>query len=110
MTFHSTSQRRSGGRDEPAELRQLRKDYGGSLTLLKEFHPDWKEEDLLYALQEVSGDVEQASSRIIEGLTTQWGEVKTKKTQKSKTTIDRNDNRTSNQRGGTADRGPRTRG
>ncbi|KAF9998347.1 hypothetical protein BGZ80_006805, partial [Entomortierella chlamydospora] len=105
MTFYSTSsQRRPGGKDEPEDLRQLRREHGGSLATLKELFPDWTEEDLLYAIQDAGGDVNLATLRISEGHATQWGEVKgKKKTQKPKTT-------TSSQRGGFADRGSRGRG
>jgi hypothetical protein len=67
MTFHSTSQRRSGGRDEPAELRQLRKEHGAALVALKELFADWTEEDLLYALHDANGDVNLTTLHITEG-------------------------------------------
>ncbi|KAF9367851.1 hypothetical protein BGX21_007023, partial [Mortierella sp. AD011] len=67
MTFYSTSsQRRPGGKDEPEDLRQLRREHGGSLATLKELFPDWTEEDLLYAIQDAGGDVNLATLRISE--------------------------------------------
>ncbi|KAI1307057.1 RNAPII degradation factor [Mortierella claussenii] len=112
MTFHSTiSQRRPSGKDEPEDLRQLRREHGGSLATLKELFADWTEEDLLYAIQDAGGDVNLATLRISEGHATQWGEVKgKKKATKPKTTADKYDSRANSQRGGFADRGSRGRG
>lgn len=67
-TFHSSNtHRRPSGRDEPEDLRQLRKEHGGSLATLKELFADWTEEDLLYAIQDAGGDVELTIIRISEG-------------------------------------------
>ncbi|KAG0364587.1 RNAPII degradation factor [Gamsiella multidivaricata] len=107
-TLHSSNtQRRHGGKDEPEDLRQLRKEHGGSLATLKELFADWTEEDLLYAIQDANGDVELAILRISEGHASQWGEVKgKKKTPKPKIASEKQEFRTSNsQRGGFAGRG-----
>ncbi|KAG0197172.1 hypothetical protein BGX28_009316 [Mortierella sp. GBA30] len=109
-TFITSTQRRQGGKDEPDDLRQLRREHGNSLLTLKELFADWTEEDLLYAIQDAGGDVELAIVRISEGHASQWGEVKgKKKTPKVKTTSEKQDFRTGNQRGGFADRGSRGR-
>lgn len=65
MTF--TQKPRLGGKDEPEDLRQLRKTHGSSLATLKELFADWTEEDLLYAIQDASGDLEVAILRISDG-------------------------------------------
>ncbi|KAF9111879.1 hypothetical protein BGX27_004322 [Mortierella sp. AM989] len=107
-TFHSSNtHRRSGGKDEPEDLRQLRQQHGGSLVTLKELFADWTEEDLLYAIQDAGGDIELTILRISDGHATQWGEVKgKKKTPKPKSSSDKQEFRTSNsQRGGFAGRG-----
>ncbi|KAF9557835.1 hypothetical protein EC968_007417 [Mortierella alpina] len=110
-TFITTTQRRPGGKDEPEDLRQLRREHGNSLLTLKELFADWSEEDLLYAIQDAGGDVELAIVRISEGHAPQWGEVKgKKKTPKPKTTFEKQDFRSGSQRGGFADRGSRGRG
>ncbi|KAF9086536.1 hypothetical protein BGX29_001348, partial [Mortierella sp. GBA35] len=104
----TSTQRRPSGKDEPEDLRRLRREHGGSLATLKELFADWSEEDLLYAIQDAGGDVEAAILRISEGLVTQWGEVKgKKKTPKPKTA---HEFRGPSQRGGFADRGSRGRG
>ncbi|KAF9301413.1 hypothetical protein BGZ74_006749 [Mortierella antarctica] len=111
-TYHSTitftQKPRPGGKDEPEDLRQLRKVHGSSLATLKELFADWTEEDLLYAIQDAGGDLEVAILRISDGHATQWGEVKgKKKTPKPKAAPERSEFRT--QRGGFADRGSRGR-
>jgi hypothetical protein len=63
----TSTQRRSGGKDEPEDLRHLRREHGGSLSTLKELFADWSEEDLLYAIQDAGGDVEAAILRISDG-------------------------------------------
>jgi len=71
MTSHSNNsfsqKSRSGGKDEPEDLRQLRQAHGGSLATLKELFADWTEEDLLYAIQESGGDLELTILRISDG-------------------------------------------
>ncbi|KAG0251921.1 RNAPII degradation factor, partial [Mortierella polycephala] len=107
-TLHSNiTQRRTGGKDEPEDLRQLRREHGGSLATLKELFADWTEEDLLYAIQDAGGDLELTILRISDGHASQWGEVKgKKKTPKSKTASEKHEFRSSSsQRGGFAGRG-----
>ncbi|ORX93357.1 hypothetical protein K493DRAFT_223497 [Basidiobolus meristosporus CBS 931.73] len=69
-------------KDEPDEVKNLRKLYATQLSTLKELFTEWSEEDLLFAIQEASGDLEVAIDRISEGHASQWGEVKGKKTKK----------------------------
>ncbi|GAB5591745.1 RNAPII degradation factor [Umbelopsis nana] len=64
------------------ELKKLKVQYGTQLSTLKELFSEWSDEDLLFALQEVDGDLELAAVRISEGWANQWGEVKGKKTKK----------------------------
>jgi len=67
-TFYSSNaHRRSAGKDEPEELRQLRKEHAASLATLRELFTEWKEEDLLYALKDNGGDVDKTIDRISEG-------------------------------------------
>ncbi|OZJ04093.1 hypothetical protein BZG36_03399 [Bifiguratus adelaidae] len=61
------------------EVKLLRSQYGSTLPTLKEMFPDWKEEDLLFAVKEADGDIELAVGRISEGHANQWGEVLSKK-------------------------------
>ncbi|KAG0036413.1 hypothetical protein BGZ82_004216 [Podila clonocystis] len=109
MTSHSNNsfsqKSRSGAKDEPEDLRQLRQAHGGSLATLRELFADWTEEDLLYSIQESGGDLELTILRISDGHATQWGEVKgKKKTPKPKSAPEKQEFR-SNSRGGFAARG-----
>lgn len=45
----------------------MKKKYANTLPMLKELFPDWTDEDLVFALEEVDGDLEQAIDRITEG-------------------------------------------
>ncbi|KAJ8099148.1 hypothetical protein POJ06DRAFT_256123 [Lipomyces tetrasporus] len=65
-------------------IQSLKAQYSAGLELLSELFPDWSEEDLLYLLSETSGDVEIAVTRITEGHASQWGEVKKKSKERSK--------------------------
>ncbi|GAA5887267.1 hypothetical protein JCM6882_002468 [Rhodosporidiobolus microsporus] len=65
--------------DEADETKALRSKFGSKLATAKELFPQWSDEDLLFALQEANGDLEVAIVRMSEGLTEQWGAVKTKK-------------------------------
>ncbi|KAK9768065.1 RNAPII degradation factor [Basidiobolus ranarum] len=69
-------------KDEPDEVKNLRKLHSTQLSTLKELFADWSDEDLLFAVQEAGGDLELAIDRISDGHTSQWGEVKGKKTKK----------------------------
>ncbi|EGG11513.1 uncharacterized protein MELLADRAFT_115287, partial [Melampsora larici-populina 98AG31] len=68
--------------DEPEELKMIRKKHGQKLATIRELFPTWTDEDLLMALNEASGDLELAATRISEGLAEQWGSVKSKKDKK----------------------------
>ena len=49
------------------EVAQLKIKYSNELKTLKDIFPDWTSEDLLFALQEVDGDVPNATDRIAGG-------------------------------------------
>lgn len=49
------------------ELGEMKKQYGSSLIALRELFPDWTDADLLFALQETSGDLTSTVERISEG-------------------------------------------
>ncbi|KAL5332153.1 hypothetical protein BJX70DRAFT_176654 [Aspergillus crustosus] len=70
--------------DDEGELGQMKKKYSDTLPLLKELFPDWTDEDLVFALEDADGDLEQAIDRISEGNVSQWGEVKKKTTDRSR--------------------------
>ncbi|KAK9386829.1 hypothetical protein V1515DRAFT_536864 [Lipomyces mesembrius] len=65
-------------------IQKLKAQYLAGLESLSELFPDWSEEDLLYLLSETAGDVEIAVVRITEGHASQWGEVKKKTKERSK--------------------------
>lgn len=62
----------------------MKKKYSDTLPMLNELFPDWKDEDLVFALEDADGDLEQSIDRISEGNVSQWGEVKKKTTDRSR--------------------------
>ncbi|RHZ80534.1 hypothetical protein Glove_134g104 [Diversispora epigaea] len=102
---------------ETEVVKNLKTQYKNELSKLQELFEDWTEADLLFALQEASGDLEVAVTRISEGRTTQWGEVKSRKSKKEHTSKAKESGQQSgssqrgHQRGGYSDRGrPRGEG
>ncbi|UZJ54178.1 hypothetical protein CBS101457_003498 [Exobasidium rhododendri] len=71
--------------DDTEEVRSLRAKYADKLSVLKELFTDWTDEDLLFALQEASGEMEVAIGRISEGHAEQFSSVKSKKQVKKET-------------------------
>ncbi|KZO91752.1 hypothetical protein CALVIDRAFT_541505 [Calocera viscosa TUFC12733] len=65
--------------DEPEELRALKGKHGDALKLVREIYPDWTDEDALYLLEEVQGDVSVAVARISEGHAERWSSQTGKK-------------------------------
>ncbi|KAJ6187687.1 Ubiquitin system component Cue [Penicillium mononematosum] len=63
---------------EEGEIGQMKKKYSDTLPTLKEMFPDWKDEDLVFALEDSNGELLEAIERISEGNVSQWGEVKKK--------------------------------
>ena len=53
--------------EDQGELGELKKMYASKLGTIKEMFPDWTDEDLVFALQETSGDLERTIDRISEG-------------------------------------------
>ncbi|KAI9877703.1 MAG: hypothetical protein M1830_003045 [Pleopsidium flavum] len=70
--------------EDEGEIGQLKKQYSGKLSTIKEMFPDWTDEDIVYALQETDGDLESTIERITEGNVSQWGEVKKKNKDRSR--------------------------
>lgn len=54
--------------DDDNVLVELRKKYSNELNQLKELFPDWSDADLLYAIDENQGDVENTATHIAEGM------------------------------------------
>ncbi|KAI9791761.1 MAG: hypothetical protein M1816_003571 [Peltula sp. TS41687] len=69
---------------EEGEIGELKRKYSGQLITLKELFPDWTDEDLVFALEETDGDLEGTVDRITEGNMSQWGEVKKKSKERSR--------------------------
>ncbi|KAJ5888004.1 hypothetical protein N7495_008045 [Penicillium taxi] len=63
---------------DDSELGQMKKKYADALPTLRELFSDWKDEDLVFALEDSNGSLEDAIERITEGNVSQWGEVKKK--------------------------------
>lgn len=55
--------------EDEGEIGLLKKKYAESLPTLKELFPDWKDEDIVFALEDANGDLAQAAERITEGKT-----------------------------------------
>ena len=53
--------------EEQGEVGELKKKFGDKVPLLKEICPGWSDEDLVYALNETDGDVNEAVDRISSG-------------------------------------------
>jgi len=56
-----------GAFDDEGDFADLRKQYGGKTSVIREMFPDWSEVDVLFALQETNGDENEAVARIAEG-------------------------------------------
>ncbi|KAJ5095429.1 hypothetical protein NUU61_004785 [Penicillium alfredii] len=80
---------------EEGEIGQMKKKYSDILPTLKELFPGWKDEDLVFALEDSNGELEEAIERITEGRVpsspsllqsnvSQWGEVKKKTTDRTR--------------------------
>ena len=54
--------------EDEGELGQLKKLHATKLTTMKEMFPDWTDEDLVFALQETDGNLEQTIERISDGI------------------------------------------
>lgn len=52
---------------DEGEIGQMKKKYSDSLPTLCELFPDWKDEDLAFALEDSNGQLEEAIERITEG-------------------------------------------
>ncbi|KAJ6105776.1 hypothetical protein N7512_009293 [Penicillium capsulatum] len=63
---------------DEGEIGQMKKKYSDALPTLRELFSDWKDEDLVFALEDSNGELEEAIERITEGNVSQWGEVKKK--------------------------------
>ncbi|KAJ1735825.1 RNAPII degradation factor [Coemansia biformis] len=65
--------------EDASDLKALHTKYSSSVKTLKELFPDWAEDDLLFALEETDGDLEDTINHIAEGHAAKWGEVKSRK-------------------------------
>lgn len=52
---------------EEGEIGQMKKKYSDTLPTLREMFPDWKDEDLVFALEDSNGELLEAIERISEG-------------------------------------------
>lgn len=52
---------------DEGEIGQMKQKYADTLPTLLELFPDWKDEDLLFALEDSNGELEEAIERITEG-------------------------------------------
>ena len=53
--------------EDEGEIGQLKKQYASKLSTIKEMFPDWTDEDIVFALQETDGSLEDTIERISEG-------------------------------------------
>lgn len=54
--------------EDEGELGQLKRQYASKLSTMKEMFPDWTDEDLVFALQETDGNLENTIERISDGM------------------------------------------
>lgn len=52
---------------DEGEIGQMKKKYSDALPTLRELFSDWKDEDLVFALEDSNGELEEAIERITEG-------------------------------------------
>ncbi|KAK8846580.1 hypothetical protein IAR55_005666 [Kwoniella newhampshirensis] len=69
-----------------ASVDELAVKYSSQLSQLQAIFPTWDEEDLVYTLQDVKGNVEEAAVMITEGRAAQFTQASRKKPVKSKDT------------------------
>ena len=55
-------------REEDGDIGELKSKYAGKIEPIKEMFPDWTEQDIAFALDETSGDLEGTVERISEGM------------------------------------------
>ena len=53
--------------EDEGEIGQLKKQYASKLSTIKEMFPDWTDVDIVFALQETDGSLEDTIERISEG-------------------------------------------
>lgn len=53
--------------EDQGEIGQMKKKYSDTLPMLKDVFPDWTDEDLVFALEDADGELEDAIERITEG-------------------------------------------
>jgi hypothetical protein len=54
--------------EDEGEIGQLKKKYASDLPTLQELFPDWTTEDLVFALEDANGDLENVIEHITEGM------------------------------------------
>ena len=55
--------------EDEGEIGELKKQYSSQLSTVKEMFPDWTDEDIVFALEETHGDLQDTIERISEGMT-----------------------------------------
>ncbi|KAL8743946.1 MAG: hypothetical protein Q9190_003760 [Brigantiaea leucoxantha] len=53
--------------EDEGEIGELKRRYSSKLVMIKEMFPDWTDEDIVFALQETGGNLEETIDRISEG-------------------------------------------
>lgn len=53
--------------EDQGEIGQLKSKYASSIKLVQEMFPDWTDEDIIFAIEENGGDLEQTMNRMLEG-------------------------------------------
>ncbi|OQO07791.1 hypothetical protein B0A48_06582 [Cryoendolithus antarcticus] len=62
--------------EDEGELGEMKKKYASELSMLKDMFPDWTDVDLVFALEETSGDITATVDHITQGSVSQFAEVK----------------------------------
>ena len=53
--------------EDEGEIGELKSRFSSELSTIKEMFPDWTDEDIVFALQETDGDLENTIDRMTEG-------------------------------------------
>lgn len=53
--------------EDEGEIGQLKSKYASSIKIVQEMFPDWSHEDIVFAIEENGGDLEQTISRMSDG-------------------------------------------
>jgi len=72
------------GPEEQGEIGELKRKYASSVKIVQEMFPHYSSEDIVFAIEENGGDLEQTINKMSEGNVQQWEVTKKEKTKAPK--------------------------